>query len=198
MIEQPAPTRAPSPQPPRYSYSRPNYEPYEQPEQPVAHYEAYEPEQPADIPVVVGSYNIPLKTTTTTTPPPRAPTQPSYYYEEIDIITAPPIGGHRHYGNTYEVQVSCIRLYSFCILQFLNCCNCRLEPISTLEHNEIQYSTNKVTVFEKSHPKNSFLFCYLGNPSKARFARYSLLKSGNFRNFCHFSHATSMIKTNDT
>merc|ERR1711953_1566106 len=107
VIEQPAPTRAPSPQPPRYSYSRPNYEPYEQPEQPVAHYEAYEPEQPADIPVVVGSYNIPLKTTTTTTttPPPHAPTQPSYYYEEIDIITAPPIGGHRHYGNTYEVQV---------------------------------------------------------------------------------------------
>ena len=174
MIEQPAPTRAPSPQPPRYSYSRPNYEPYEQPEQPVAHYEAYEPEQPADIPVVVGSYNIPLKTTTTTTPPPRAPTQPSYYYEEIDIITAPPIGGHRHYGNTYEVQVSCIRLYSFRILQFLNCCNCRLEPISTLEHNEIQYSTNKVTVFEKSHPKKCILFCYLGNQSKARFARYSL------------------------
>ena len=114
MIEQP--TRAPSPppprsppQPPRYSYSRPTYESYE-PEQPVAHYEAYEPEQPADVPVVVGTYNLPgfdtLKTTTTTPRPP--PTQSSYYreYEEIDIITAPPIGGHRHYGNTYEVQVS--------------------------------------------------------------------------------------------
>ena len=114
MIEQP--TRAPSPPPPRsppqsprYSYSRPTYESYE-PEQPVAHYEAYEPEQPADVPVVVGTYNLPgfdtLKTTTTTPRPP--PTQSSYYreYEEIDIITAPPIGGHRHYGNTYEVQVS--------------------------------------------------------------------------------------------
>ena len=158
MIEQPAPTRAPSPQPPRYSYSRPNYEPYEQPEQPVAHYEAYEPEQPADIPVVVGSYNIPLKTTTTTTPPPRAPTQPSYYYEEIDIITAPPIGGHRHYGNTYEVQVSCIQLYSFCILQFFTVVIAgwnQFQRWNIMKYNIVQIKSQ----YLKNHtPKISFYF----------------------------------------
>ena len=104
MIEEP--TRAPSPpEPPRFSYdsfSRPHYEAHEPEHRP--HYEAYEPEQPADIPVVVGTYR--RSTTTTTTPPPPPPTQPSYFYEDIDIITAPPVGGHRHYGNTYEVQVS--------------------------------------------------------------------------------------------
>merc|ERR1711953_346059 len=105
----PAPRWPPPQQQPQlqYNYDKPLDNVIEQPEQPAAHYEVYEPDQPADIPVVVGTYNIPLSTTTTTTttPPPHAPTQPSYYYEEIDIITAPPIGGHRHYGNTYEVQV---------------------------------------------------------------------------------------------
>ena len=39
----------------------------------------------------------------------KPPTQAPYHfveYEEIEIITAPPLGGTRHYGPTYEVQVS--------------------------------------------------------------------------------------------
>lgn len=76
------------PEPPRNAY-RP-------------HYESYEPEQPADVPVVIGKYVPEYEVTTTTT------TQAPYFYpeyEEIEIITAPPVGGHRHYGQTYEVQV---------------------------------------------------------------------------------------------
>ena len=126
VIEEP--TQAPSPPPPRYSYSRP-------------HYEAYEPEQPADIPVVVGTYVRRSTTTTTTPPPPPPPTQRSYFYEDIDIITAPPVGGHRHYGNTYEVQVSFhsnfrAKIFDFLKFEFY----CRLGPILMLEQR------NKVIV----------------------------------------------------
>merc|ERR1711971_570578 len=126
--EQPQPQPAPVPQPPRHQY-RPQYqEPpqqplYEQPQQPLyeqpapqdpyrpQHHEYKEPEQPVDIPVVVGTvvHQGPPKgfvRTERTTPPP--PTQAAFKYpeyDEIEVITAPPLGGHRHYASTYEVQV---------------------------------------------------------------------------------------------
>merc|ERR1712083_219446 len=88
---QPAPV-----QPPRQQY-RPQYV-----------------EQPPDIPVVQGKirhqgppagfvYSEP-----TTHPPPTQATQAAFRYpeyDEIEVITAPPLGGHRHYASTYEVQV---------------------------------------------------------------------------------------------
>merc|ERR1712086_873150 len=136
---QPAPVPQPAP-PPRHQY-RPQYqEPpqqpppvqhyqqsqqplYEQPQQPLyeqpapqdpyrpQHHEYKEPEQPVDIPVVVGTvvHQGPPKgfvRTERTTPPP--PTQAAFKYpeyDEIEVITAPPLGGHRHYASTYEVQV---------------------------------------------------------------------------------------------
>merc|ERR1711971_1065288 len=118
--EQPQPQPAPVPQPPRHQY-RPQYqEPPQQPlyEQPAPqdpyrpqHHEYKEPEQPVDIPVVVGTvvHQGPPKgfvRTERTTPPP--PTQAAFKYpeyDEIEVITAPPLGGHRHYASTYEVQV---------------------------------------------------------------------------------------------
>merc|ERR1711983_244629 len=100
-VAQPQPPKA-SPQPPR------GYNPYR-----PQHHEIYEPEQPADIPVVVGHFvedrvkNF-NPTTTTRRPTAPPPTQASVRfpeYEEIEIITAPPLGGHSNYKPTYEVQV---------------------------------------------------------------------------------------------
>ena len=49
-------------------------------------------------------------TTTTTTQRPTTQTSQALVrfpeYEEIEIITAPPLGGHSNYKPTYEVQVS--------------------------------------------------------------------------------------------
>ena len=44
--------------------------------------------------------------TESTTQPPSQPAVRYPEYDEIEIITAPPLGGHRHYGPTYEVQVN--------------------------------------------------------------------------------------------
>merc|ERR1711971_1152317 len=107
--EQPQPQPAPVPQPPPRLQYRPQYqEPPQQPP-PVQHYQ--QPQQPVDIPVVVGTvvHQGPPKgfvRTERTTPPP--PTQAAFKYpeyDEIEVITAPPLGGHRHYASTYEVQV---------------------------------------------------------------------------------------------
>merc|ERR1711936_1310327 len=85
---------------------------YEQPQQHSdpyrpQHYDYKEPQQPADIPVVQGTvvHQGPpagfVHTESTTRPPTPAPFRYPEY-DEIEIITAPPLGGHRHYGPTYE------------------------------------------------------------------------------------------------
>lgn len=48
----------------------------------------------------------------TTSPPTQAPYRYPEY-DEVEIITAPPLGGHRHYGPTYEVQVIFFFIKSF-------------------------------------------------------------------------------------
>jgi len=114
-VEQPPQYQQP---PPQYQHPQPQYEQPQQYEQPdpyrPTHFEYKEPEQPADIPVVQGKirhqgppagfvYSEP-----TTHPPPTQATQAAFRYpeyDEIEVITAPPLGGHRHYASTYEVQV---------------------------------------------------------------------------------------------
>merc|ERR1712029_161667 len=91
-------------------YMGPHYEqPQQDPYRPQ-HHEYKEPEQPADVPVVVGTvvHQGPpagfVRTESVTPPPTQAPSRyPEYDY--IEVITAPPLGGHRHYANSYEVQV---------------------------------------------------------------------------------------------
>merc|ERR1712050_410757 len=112
--EQPPPQYQHPPQP---QYEQPQYEQpqYEQPQKQIdsyrpQHFEYKEPEQPADIPVVQGTIRhqgppAGFVHTESTTHPPSQPAVRYPEYDEIEIITAPPLGGHRHYGPTYEVQV---------------------------------------------------------------------------------------------
>jgi len=95
------------PQPQQPQYQQPQHsDPYRPP-----HHDSFEPEQPADVPVVIGkvvhqgppSGFISIESTTAS-PPTQAPYRYPEY-DEVEIITAPPLGGHRHYGPTYEVQV---------------------------------------------------------------------------------------------
>jgi len=113
-VEQPTPQYQHPPQP---QYEQPQYEQpqYEQPQKHIdpyrpQHFEYKEPEQPADIPVVQGTIRhqgppAGFVHTESTTQPPSQPAARYPEYDEIEIITAPPLGGHRHYGPTYEVQV---------------------------------------------------------------------------------------------